>query len=118
MKALQPGSDEYIQLDARQQALKITANSFYGYLLYPRSRWYSKEAGESTTAWGRHYIQETMKKAEEAGFKVLYGDTDSLMLLLGDKKKKDALEFVDRINPSCLRRWSWSLKGSTQEEFS
>jgi len=111
MKTLKPGSDEYIQLDARQQALKITANSFYGYLLYPRSRWYSKEAGESTTAWGRHYIQETMKKAEEAGFKVLYGDTDSLMLLLGDRKKKDALEFVDRINSELPERMELELEG-------
>ncbi|MCX6775254.1 MAG: DNA-directed DNA polymerase [Candidatus Micrarchaeota archaeon] len=111
MKSLKPGSEEYLQLDARQQALKITANSFYGYLLYPRSRWYSKEAGESTTAWGRHYIQETMKKAEEAGFKVLYGDTDSLMLLLGDKKKKDALEFVAEINSELPEKMELELEG-------
>jgi DNA polymerase I len=111
MKTLKPGTDEYIQLDARQQALKITANSFYGYLLYPRSRWYSKEAGESTTAWGRHYIQETMKKAEDAGFKVLYGDTDSLMLLLGDKNKKDALEFVAKINSELPEKMELELEG-------
>jgi len=111
MKSLKPGTEEFIQLDARQQALKITANSFYGYLLYPRSRWYSKEAGESTTAWGRHYIQETMKKAEEAGFKVLYGDTDSLMLLLGDKKKKDALEFVADINSKLPEKMELELEG-------
>ena len=111
MKSLKPGTDEYIQFDARQQALKITANSFYGYLLYPRSRWYSKEAGESTTAWGRHYIQETMKKAEEAGFKVLYGDTDSLMLLLGDKNKKDALDFVAKINSELPEKMELELEG-------
>jgi DNA polymerase I len=111
MKSLKPGTDEYIQLDARQQALKITANSFYGYLLYPRSRWYSKEAGESTTAWGRHYIQETMRKAEEAGFKVLYGDTDSLMLLLGERKKKDALEFVNKINSELPEKMELELEG-------
>lgn len=111
MKALKPGTDEYIQLDARQQALKITANSFYGYLLYPRSRWYSKEAGESTTAWGRHYIQETMRKAEEAGFKVLYGDTDSLMLLLGEKKHEDALEFVSEINEELPEKMELELEG-------
>ncbi|NYZ76613.1 DNA polymerase [Candidatus Micrarchaeota archaeon] len=111
MKSLKPGTDEYMQLDARQQALKITANSFYGYLLYPRSRWYSKEAGESTTAWGRHYIQETMRKAEDAGFKVLYGDTDSLMLLLGEKKKKDALEFVARINSELPEKMELELEG-------
>ena len=112
MKSLKPGTEEYIQFDARQQALKITANSFYGYLLYPRSRWYSKEAGESTTAWGRHYIQETMKKAEEAGFKVLYGDTDSLMLLLGDKKKKDALDFVAKINSELPEKMELELEGA------
>jgi len=111
MKSLKPGTDEYIQLDARQQALKITANSFYGYLLYPRSRWYSKEAGESTTAWGRHYIQETMKKAEESGFKVLYGDTDSLMLLLGEKKKKDALDFINKINSELPEKMELELEG-------
>lgn len=111
MKTLKPGSEEYIQLDARQQALKITANSFYGYLLYPRSRWYSKEAGESTTAWGRHYIQETMSKAEKAGFKVLYGDTDSLMLLLGNKTKKDALEFVKKINEELPEKMELELEG-------
>jgi DNA polymerase I len=111
MKSLKPGADEYIQLDARQQALKITANSFYGYLLYPRSRWYSKEAGESTTAWGRHYIQETMRKAEETGFRVVYGDTDSLMLLLGNKKKDDALEFVNRINSELPEKMELELEG-------
>jgi len=111
MKSLKSGTDEYIQLDARQQALKITANSFYGYLLYPRSRWYSKEAGESTTAWGRHYIQETMRRAEESGFKVLYGDTDSLMLLLGEKKKKDALEFINKINSELPEKMELELEG-------
>ncbi|MEM3555580.1 MAG: DNA-directed DNA polymerase [Candidatus Micrarchaeia archaeon] len=111
MKSMKPGTEEYIQLDAQQQALKITANSFYGYLLYPRSRWYSKEAGESTTAWGRHYIQETMRKAEEAGFKVLYGDTDSLMLLLGEKTKKDALEFVKKINNELPEKMELELEG-------
>lgn len=111
MKELKPGSEEYIRLDAQQQALKITANSFYGYLLYPRSRWYSKEAGESTTAWGRHYIQDTMKKAEEAGFKVLYGDTDSLMLLLGEKTKKEALDFVKKINSQLPEKMELELEG-------
>ncbi|MFH0973532.1 MAG: DNA-directed DNA polymerase, partial [Candidatus Micrarchaeota archaeon] len=87
MKALARDSKEYSQLDARQWALKIIANSFYGYLGYSRSRWYSREAAESVTAWGRQYIQDTMKKAEENGFKVLYGDSvtsDRLVVLLDE----------------------------------
>ena len=44
-------------LAARSQALKILANSFYGYLGYSRSRWYSRECASSVTAFGRETIQ-------------------------------------------------------------
>ncbi|PJD01495.1 hypothetical protein COU38_00630, partial [Candidatus Micrarchaeota archaeon CG10_big_fil_rev_8_21_14_0_10_54_18] len=77
------------RLHARQWALKILANSFYGYMAYPRSRWYSREAGESVTAWARHYIKDTIRKAEEAGFNVLYGDSvtsERFLVLLDDKE--------------------------------
>jgi DNA polymerase Pol2 len=110
LKSCDPNSKEYKMLATRQQALKIILNSFYGYLAYPRSRWYSREAGESTTAWGRHYIQEKMKEAEQAGFKVLYGDTDALFLLLGDKTKKDALEFVKKINANLPEKMELELE--------
>ena len=61
-------------------------------------RWYSRECGESVTAWGRHFIQDTIEKAEKAGFEVLYGDTDSIFLLRGKKSKEDALAFMKKIN--------------------
>jgi len=41
-----------------------------------------------------------MKKAEEKGFKLVYGDTDSLMFVLGEKDKKDALDFMKKVNSS------------------
>ncbi|MFH0817151.1 MAG: DNA polymerase domain-containing protein, partial [Candidatus Micrarchaeota archaeon] len=75
IKTIPKDSEEYAILNARQQALKVLANSFYGMLAYARSRWYSKECGEAVTSFGRHYIQETAKKAEESGFEVLYGDS-------------------------------------------
>jgi len=96
LKSVEKGSDEYKVLNARVQAIKILANSFYGYIAYARSRWYCRECGESVTAWGRKYIQETMEKAEKAGFAVLYGDTDSMMLLY--KKKEDVLDFINNVN--------------------
>ncbi len=68
-------SNEYNILNARSQALKYLSNSFYGYLRYPRSRWYSREAAESVTAWGRYYIKDVAKKAEGNGFDVLYQDS-------------------------------------------
>jgi DNA polymerase I len=41
---------------------------------------YYLPAAESTTAIGRFIILQTIKKCEEAGIKVLYGDTDSLFI--------------------------------------
>ncbi len=87
-----------IVLGSRSQALKILSNSFYGYLGYARSRWYSRECAESVTAWSRQYIKMAMEESDGEGFKVLYGDTDSVILLLGDRKNDDALAFVGRFN--------------------
>ncbi len=98
LKGLEKGSTAYNKAYATSYALKILANSFYGYLGYARSRWYNRQCAESVTAWGRQHIKELEKKAEEAGFRVLYMDTDSVFLLLGDKGKKEALAFLHSVN--------------------
>ncbi|MCC7552114.1 DNA-directed DNA polymerase [Candidatus Micrarchaeota archaeon] len=98
MKKLTKDSEEYNKIFARQWALKILANSFYGQTVYPRARWYSRECGSSITSWGRHYILSTIEKAEKLGFDVLYSDTDSILLILKNKTKKEALEFMESIN--------------------
>lgn len=75
LKSLDKDSDGYARMSARSHALKIVSNSFYGYLGYARSRWYSRQCAESVTAWGRKHIIDTIEKAEKTGFKVLYGDS-------------------------------------------
>ena len=85
-------------LEARSYALKILANSFYGYLSFFGARWYSFESAASTTAYARDYIKNTIKKAQEKGFPVIYADTDSCFLLLTDKVKDQAMEFMNEIN--------------------
>ncbi|ADT84598.1 DNA polymerase domain-containing protein [Thermococcus barophilus] len=90
-------------LDYRQKAVKLLANSHYGYMGYPKARWYSKECAESVTAWGRTYIEMTIKEIEEKfGFKVLYADTDGLYATIPDADaetiKKKAKEFLKYIN--------------------
>ncbi len=112
MKSKEKGSHEYSALNARQHALKILLNSHYGYLGYPRSRWYSMESARAVTAWSRHYIQQTMDKAEkkENGFKTLYGDTDSLFILVPKEKgEKEVHDFVKKINSD--------LPGAMELEF-
>ena len=111
LKSLKPGTQEYEAVFAKSQAFKIISNSFYGFLLYARSRWYSRPCGESVTAYGRHYIQETIRKAEEAGFKVLYSDTDSVVMQLGNKPKEDALAFMKKINSELPGRMELELEG-------
>ena len=87
-----------IELGARSQALKIVSNSVYGYLGYARSRWYSRDCAGSVTAWGRQYIKETIAAAESKGFRVLYGDTDSIVMLLENQTKDAALAFMKGVN--------------------
>lgn len=111
MKKAQKDTPEYEMAFARQQSLKILANSYYGYLAYPRSRWYSRDCGESVTAWGRHFIQDTIEKGGKAGFDVLYGDTDSIFLLMGKKSKDDALAFMKKINAELPGDMELELEG-------
>jgi len=81
--------EEKKRLEYRSQALKIIANSTFGYLGYPRARWHSRPCAEAITAWGRQYIKETIQKAEEKGFNVTYADTDGCFIKL---KKEQSLE--------------------------
>jgi DNA polymerase I len=97
MKGVEEGSQELQILDNRQQAEKILANSFYGYLGYNSARWYSRECAEAITYLGRKHIQDTIEKAEEEGFEVVYGDTDSVFLKK-DKIREEMDEFLDDVN--------------------
>ncbi len=62
------------------QALKVILNASYGVMGADIFPLYYLPAAEATTATGRHIILQTIKKCEETGIKVLYGDTDSLFL--------------------------------------
>ncbi|MBT7992895.1 hypothetical protein HN569_03555, partial [bacterium] len=96
-------------LEARSYALKTLANSFYGYLGFFGARWYCLECVASTTAYARDYIKKAIKKAEEKGFKVIYADTDSCFLLLGDKIIDQAMAFMNEVN--------FDLPGHMELEF-
>ncbi|MBU4283918.1 MAG: DNA-directed DNA polymerase [Nanoarchaeota archaeon] len=83
---------------ARQYALKTIGNSMYGYMGFFGARWYSIECARSITAYGRYYIQKVIEDAKNAGFKVLYSDTDSVFLVLDGKTRDDTKKFVESIN--------------------
>ncbi|KTG21922.1 DNA-directed DNA polymerase [Haloferax profundi] len=88
-----PGSSAYEQFDRQQAAVKVIMNSLYGVLGWDRFRLYDKEMGAAVTATGREVIEFTERAANEIGYDVAYGDTDSVMLELGpDVSKDEAIE--------------------------
>jgi len=90
-------SKKFKSINNRQKSLKLLANSYYGYLGYNGARWYSRESAEAITYLGRDYIQETIEKAEEQGYEVVYGDTDSVFIKKSNLKE-DIGEFLDDVN--------------------
>jgi DNA polymerase-2 len=72
-------------------------NSFYGVLANPTCRFYSREMGNAITLTGQHIIKLTAKKAEEMGYEVIYGDTDSCFLQSHVDDYKQAHKIGDEI---------------------
>ncbi len=66
-------------------AIKILMNSFFGVLANPACRFYNLDIANAITHFGQHIIKLTAKKIEERGYTVIYGDTDSIFVLSGEK---------------------------------
>ncbi|MHA1833358.1 MAG: DNA polymerase domain-containing protein, partial [Candidatus Baldrarchaeia archaeon] len=87
------------QLDAKQLALKIMMNSFYGYTGYLRARVYSLDVANAITALGRYTIEFTRKIIEEKyGLETVYGDTDSVLIKINTSSLEEAAEIGEKIS--------------------
>ena len=85
-------------LKARSNAFKLLANAYYGYLGFFGARYYCIEAAASTLAFVRKYNQETIEKVIKEGYKVIFGDTDSVGFSLNKKSKGETLKFLKKLN--------------------
>jgi DNA polymerase delta subunit 1 len=88
-------------LDGRQLALKISANSVYGFTGATIGKLPCIQISQSTTAFGREMIEKTKYLVEskfctlngyENNSEVIYGDTDSIMVNFGNITLKKAME--------------------------
>lgn len=94
--SLPPGSPEWEDANRKATAYKIAANSFYGVIGSPMSRFYDPDVAESVTQAGKWLILETAKAAEARGFAVIYGDTDSIFVTGCTRAQFEA--FIDWCN--------------------
>ncbi|HRZ85151.1 MAG TPA: DNA-directed DNA polymerase [Candidatus Paceibacterota bacterium] len=87
-------------LKARSNAFKLLANASYGYQGFFGARYYCPEASAATTAVSRDFIKKVIEISEKNNFKAIYSDTDSVCLELKKQTKKQALDFLKKINDS------------------
>lgn len=81
---------EYAVLNKRQEALKVSANSIYGFLGAQRGILPCIEAAMSVTARGRQLITTVNNELKEKfNAEIIYNDTDSAMFTLGITDSKD-----------------------------
>ena len=101
-KDMKTATDPFLRdvMNGRQLALKISANSVYGFTGATVGALPCLEISSSVTAYGREMIEATRKAVEEhytvangyaADADVVYGDTDSVMVKFGVKTVGEAM---------------------------
>lgn len=129
------GEEERRFLDAKQYAMKILLNSFYGYSGYARARLYSLALANAVTSFGRENIVKTKNIIDEIGsvyivdgdvvqkrdltfgrsvakrfdLSVVYGDTDSVFVRLKPSEGEVALNEAELIGKKIAETVTSSL---------
>ncbi|HJS74264.1 MAG TPA: DNA polymerase II, partial [Vicinamibacteria bacterium] len=97
--------------EATSRAIKILMNSFYGVLGTPGCRFFEPRLVSSITRRGHEIITESREWIESEGHRVIYGDTDSLFVLLGrGRDENECLEIGKRLAQRLNERWTERLQ--------
>jgi len=96
------------------QAIKIIMNSFYGVLGTTGCRFYSQQLASSITRRGHQIINDSRDFIEDAGYKVIYGDTDSLFVHISTPQDIEACNRIGNELMVSLNTW-WDTR--LRQEF-
>ena len=81
---------------ALSQAIKIIMNSFYGVLGSTGCRFFDPRLSGSITKRSHEILKTTTQWIEAKGFRVIYGDTDSIFVHVGNEKSKSQCQNLGR----------------------
>lgn len=92
------------------QAIKIIMNSFYGVLGTPLCRFFDPRLSSSITLRGHDIMRQTRLLIEQQGYRVIYGDTDSVFVWLEQaENNQQAVEAGQRLAQYLNQWWQQEL---------
>src|SRR5262249_39107225 len=103
-------------------AIKILMNSFYGVLGTSACRFYNPALANSITGTGKEILLWSKRWFEQAGFEVLYGDTDSLFVSSGSEDspaQQQGPELAAALNQqlTAYLQGRWGVQSRLELEF-
>ncbi len=99
---------------------KIIMNSFYGVLGTPGCRFASSDIAGAITSFGHHILNWCKDNLEAHGHRVIYGDTDSLFVVLNPSTEKaDAPSIAADLNYALGRyiKQKWRVESKLELEY-
>jgi DNA polymerase-2 len=108
---------------AADQAIKILMNSFYGVLGTSACRFAHPALANAITGYGREILLWSKARIEDLGYRVLYGDTDSLFVETGVEDAEEArrlgARLVEELNGRLADhvRETWRVESRLELQF-
>lgn len=96
MNRFEPGTPEYRSLESKMLAVKYMTNAVYGYLAFRNSRIFRPEIAETISSIAREGLIKSKEIFEQHGYRVLYGDTDSIFVSIPFDRVNEMINIINK----------------------